>query len=61
MGGRGQLKHRRLLAFHQVRQQQHIAVGEFKGIVVDMRAVYIHLPEDRGLVGDNISAPRPRT
>jgi hypothetical protein len=48
------------LAFHQVSQQQNIAVGKFQGIVMDMRAVLIDLTENSGIVGDNISAPRPR-
>jgi len=48
---RWQLKDRRLLSFHQVRQQHDLAVRKLQGIVVDMRAVLIELTENSGLVG----------
>jgi len=57
--GRWQLKDHRLLVFHEVRQEHHVAVRKFQGIVMNGGAVNIDLPEDRGFVGDDILAPRP--
>jgi hypothetical protein len=57
----GQLQDYRLLAFHQVRQEHHIAIRKFQRVVMNGGAVYIDLPEDRGFVGDDILAPRPQT
>jgi hypothetical protein len=58
---RWQLKDHRLLALHQVRQQQDIAIRKLQGVVMGVQAVYIDLPEDRRFVVDNIFAPRPQT
>ena len=58
---RWQLKDHRLLAFHQVRQQQRVAIRKLYGVVMGVGAVYIDLPEDRRFVVENIFAPRPQT
>jgi len=47
------------LPFHQVSQQDDLTIRKFQRIVMGVRAVYIDLPEDRGLVVDSIFAPRP--
>jgi hypothetical protein len=41
---RWQLKHRRLLAFHQVHQEQDVAIRKLQGFVKRVEAVYIDLP-----------------
>jgi hypothetical protein len=54
------LKNSGLLALLEKGQLNDFAVRKFKGVVVGARIVFVHLPEDRGLVLDFVKWP-PRT
>ena len=60
-GAGRQLENGRLLTLFQERQQHDLPIWEFHRIVMVHRIVLIDLPEDRGLVVDNLLTPRPQT